>query len=262
MVLQGHEMKRKAKNVQELYDAYGFGNFCYGSKREKHNTPLVAFLDTLTEKDTVYDIGCGQGFWLERCLERGLPKYQLWGVDLSPRTVNDLKARGFQASCDDILNLQVADNVSDFTICSGVIHATPDPFRAFTELVRITKPGGYIYLSVYNRLNPYHYLVHKATFPIRYLYWNGNKNIVNWVYPISKFIFQPLSYLVFGEFLDDKTGRTMFMDHVMAPYAHLSTKRSLKKFAEARNCDVIRATYFMGFLMIACVLRIPHVKST
>jgi ubiquinone/menaquinone biosynthesis C-methylase UbiE len=166
-----------------------------------------------------------------------------------------LRQKGFNAVIGDVLALPFGNNVSDLTVCIGVIHHTDDPFKAFSELARITKPGGYIYLNVYNKLNPYYYLVHRATFPIRYCYWNYSRKVVDIVYPISKLLFQPLAYVTLGKFLDDKTGKTMFMDQVITPRAHLFSKSMLDSYAHKCGCMVEKYMYNRYFLKLSAIIR-------
>ena len=41
--------------------------------------------------------------------------------------------------------------MADLVISNGVIMITPDARTSFNELVRITKPGGTLVVSVYNK---------------------------------------------------------------------------------------------------------------
>ena len=249
-------------NARELYDTYRFGHaFSYDEKRARYHSFLLDAVSAVQTGQTLFDIGCGSGHWLDLYVAAGVPKDQITAVDLSPANVADLQRKGYTAVCDDVLNLHFDDNVSDFTICSGVIHHTSDPFRAFRELVRVTKPGGHIYLSVYNKWNPYFYLVHRATAPIRYCYWNWSKKILAVVYPIAKVFMQVASLLAVREFLDDATAKTLFMDQVMTPRAHLYSHASLAAYAEQTGCRILRSTYTHYYLMIACVMQVDKART-
>ena len=146
--------------------------------------------------------------------------------------------------------------MSDFTVCNGVIHHTNDPFKAFTELVRITKPGGYIYLNVYNIWNPYFYIVHRAMFPLRFFYWKINKKIIDFVYPLANIFFQPLAYLAMGKFLDEKTGKAFFMDQIITPRAHLFSKSMVKSYAKRTNSTVCEFEYNRYLLMLGAIIKV------
>ncbi len=246
--------ERNVANAREMYDRYRFGRFSYGEKRRDRNRPLVQFLESVPTRANVYDIGCGAGYWLGVAHHLGIGKDRLFGIDMSPTNAEELRAEGFNVSCGDVLSLNLDSGISDFTICNGVIHHTPDPLQALRELARITKPGGRIYLSVYNRWHPYFYIVHRATFPIRYLYWNWNHKILDVVYPIAKVFFQPLAYLALGAPLDERTGKTMLMDQVMTPYAHLFTRPALRRHAGLCGCEVQQFHYTKAGMLLGAIL--------
>jgi SAM-dependent methyltransferase len=244
------------RHASEMYNQYRFGFFSYGEKRLNTEPLLKTFIDQIDRSKKVYDIGCGRGFWADIYLKNGIKKENLYFLDLASKNVEELKTRGFNAVCGSVLDLPMKDDCSDFTICNGVIHHTNDPSKAFTELVRITKDGGKIYLNVYNIYNPYFFIAHKLTFPLRYAYWNWNKKIVDYIYPVSKLFFQPLSYIIFGEFLDDKTGKTMLMDQVFTPRAYLFSKRLIKKYCNKLNCAVETTEYNKSFMMISAIIKV------
>ncbi|MBU0763124.1 MAG: class I SAM-dependent methyltransferase, partial [Candidatus Altiarchaeota archaeon] len=194
-------------------------------------------------------------YWLHVFEKYGIAKDRLLGVDISPSNVSKLSAEGFGVVCANVLTLPLHTAAFKFTLSIGVIHHTPEPFRAFQELVRITKPGGLIYLSVYNKWNPYYYIVHKAAFPIRFLYWNWSKKTASIVYPLSKILYQPLALLLLGKFLDDKSGRALFMDQVMTPRAFLFSKKDIRSYAAQCNCSVEEIRYTNHFFMLTSIIR-------
>lgn len=249
-------MKGVTDNAKELYNEFNFGGFSDGLDRLETEPLLKIFLEKVDDKSILYDIGCGVGNWTEAYLKFNIPKNNIILVDIAPENIMALKRKGFRAREGNVLDLSIENNVADFTICNGVIHHTTDPFKAFKELVRITKSGGYIYLNVYNAWNPYFYIVHRATFPFRYWYWHLNKNIINFLYPISKIFFQPLSYVASGKFLDDRTGKILFMDQVMTPIAHLFTKNKIKNYADKFNCEIETIGFNKGYMMIASIIKV------
>jgi len=239
-----------------MYDEFRVGHYSYGMKREKFEPLLLKFLSKYEQGKKVIDVGCGSGFWLEGYTRHGVLKENIFGVDLSPKNVAEIKQRGFAAEVGNALALEIADDSFEFTISNGVIHHTSDPFLAFQELVRITKPGGLIYLAVYNAWNPYYYLVHKLTFPIRYWYWNKNKKIFDFIFPVAKLLMQPFAFLFFREFLDDNTAKTIFMDQVMTPRADLFSKGDLRQYCAKCNVRIEEIKYIKHFLMVAAIIRV------
>lgn len=51
----------------------------------------------------------------------------------------------------DLLQSPLAPSVFDLVHCSGVIHHTPDPHRAFQSLLETTRAGGRLYVQVYRK---------------------------------------------------------------------------------------------------------------
>jgi SAM-dependent methyltransferase len=51
----------------------------------------------------------------------------------------------------DLLQSPLAPSVFDLVHCSGVIHHTPDPHRAFQSLLETTRSGGRLYVQVYRK---------------------------------------------------------------------------------------------------------------
>jgi|SRR5688500_4707864 SAM-dependent methyltransferase len=249
-------MKQSAAQARELYDRYRFGTFAYGRRRDAYEPLLFEALARVGPDAVLYDIGCGTGYWVDAYLNAGVQKDRIRCVDLAPSNIAELQARGLHAAVGDVLHLDIPDRSADITVSLGVIHHTDDPFRAFTELVRITRPGGLIYLNVYNRFHPYYYVVHRATFPLRYAYWHWSPKVADAAYWAARFAFQPLAYLTMGRFLDEQTGRTMFMDQVMTPRAHLFTRRQLDRYARAGNCTVEAYRYNRFGLMLSALMSV------
>ena len=107
-------MSEVTKQAREMYDSFRFGRFAYD--RGQFNLFLLdSMANFINGNKKIYDIGCGTGHWLEKCLEFGAAKENLTGVDLSAQNVKELKSRGFNARCSSVLELDLEDDLSDFT---------------------------------------------------------------------------------------------------------------------------------------------------
>ncbi len=100
-------------------------------------------------------------------LGSGTGEYALWyaangagevvGVDLSDGSLALARQRQQEAGLDniefrkaDILDCPLPDDYFDYAYSVGVLHHTGDAFRGFEHLVRITKPGGIVIVSLYS----------------------------------------------------------------------------------------------------------------
>ncbi len=106
---------------------------------------------------TCLDAGCGGGRFVVALAKLGAKKVQ--GIDISAQAVAAANARIQQRGLQDrasavqgsVLELPFPDRSFDYVVSSGVIHHTHDPYKAFTELARVVKPGGKMFLSVYGK---------------------------------------------------------------------------------------------------------------
>lgn len=98
----------------------------------------------------IVDVGCGNGR-IGRLVAPHSGEYI--GLDLSkavyafPSYLECNNVTLVRASGTD---LPLSDQVSDVTICWGVLHHMDDPEKGFRELVRVTKPGGTILIFIYS----------------------------------------------------------------------------------------------------------------
>nr|CAG8477791.1 3429_t:CDS:2 [Entrophospora candida] len=94
----------------------------------------------------VLDVGCGSGTWvLEMASE--FPQSQFTGIDISPMYPSQVKPGNVEFLHVDVLKgLPFNDNTFDFVVIRNMITAfsSSDWKFCIQELIRVTKPGGYI----------------------------------------------------------------------------------------------------------------------
>ena len=99
-------------------------------------------------KGTVLEAGCGTGLIMKR-IARG--DIRVFGVDLSMGMLRSAVKRGLGCVQGDITHLPFEDNSFDLTYSFKVLAHVPHIRQAARELVRVTRPGGYIAAEFYNR---------------------------------------------------------------------------------------------------------------
>ena len=92
----------------------------------------------------ILDAGCGSGRVLDELAQYG----SVTGIDASPVAVAAAEARGHDVSRARVEELPFPDGSFDLVTCLDVIEHTPDDLRALSELVRVTRPGGYLFVTV------------------------------------------------------------------------------------------------------------------
>jgi len=99
----------------------------------------------------ILDAGCGTGEASSRLAEL-FPKSRVLGVDILDQHLELARARYVGLSPrlrfdhQSIFDLKLEDQSFDLTVCRHVLHAIPHADRAISELLRVTRRGGYLHL--------------------------------------------------------------------------------------------------------------------
>jgi 2-polyprenyl-3-methyl-5-hydroxy-6-metoxy-1,4-benzoquinol methylase len=129
-------------------------------KKHTHKNPIQRFLlgnffknlVNLTKAktvDSILDVGCGEGFTLNRLKENGIGKklegieYLQAAIDLGKKTYPDIKI-----TKGNIYELPYKDNEFDLVLCTEVLEHLEEPEKALKELVRVSRK--YLVISVPN----------------------------------------------------------------------------------------------------------------
>ena len=99
--------------------------------------------------DSILDVGCGEGFTLNRLREKGIGE-KLEGIEYSQDAIDLGKNMypGVKITKGDIHSLPYKDNSFDLVLCTEVLEHVKDPDKALRELVRVSKK--YLIVSVPN----------------------------------------------------------------------------------------------------------------
>lgn len=105
----------------------------------------------LPAEPRILEAGCGTGEAASRLAEL-FPRASVLGVDIIDahlelaRTRYARLAPGLRFEHQSIYELNLADKSFDLVVCRHVLHSIPQPERVLAELVRVTRPGGYLHL--------------------------------------------------------------------------------------------------------------------
>ncbi len=145
---------------KKFYDENPFGERDWKSKADVEagvEQSLKSLVRTLPATALIADVGSGPGRISNYLSLAGYSN--VISLDYSLASLRQVKTNS-QNVCiwGNNLHLPLASDAFDLVISSGVIHHTPDPHKCFEECVRILKPGGRLYLRVYNRWSLYGFL--------------------------------------------------------------------------------------------------------
>jgi SAM-dependent methyltransferase len=99
----------------------------------------------------ILDLGCGRGWDAEALAARGAT---VTALELDPTLLTATPRGEASRVAADGRRTPFADGTFDGVYCSNVLEHTPDPAAMFDEIARITRPGGWIWLSWTNWYSP------------------------------------------------------------------------------------------------------------
>jgi SAM-dependent methyltransferase len=103
----------------------------------------------------VLDVGCGNGVL---CRMLGQAGAQVFGIDYSESVWNAEKGSAHPSVCflqADLHHLPFKDSFFDLAYSNGVLHHTPNTYRAFKAVLPKVKLGGKYYIWLYKRGNSF-----------------------------------------------------------------------------------------------------------
>jgi len=124
------------------------------SAGNKAEHPQARLLDALVVSDRKYaEVGCGGGAMCNLVAQRAT----VIGFDVSPLALQKAQetcpAKKTRFVCTVAESLPISSNVVDGSYAFEVLEHLWDPVAAVREMVRITKPGGFVLLSMPNRFS-------------------------------------------------------------------------------------------------------------
>jgi SAM-dependent methyltransferase len=147
--------KQKAEDIRaQMRSGYGAAALVASETRERlYGGELKRFVDYIRDKESILDVGCGDGRDLE--VFKG-KQVAYTGVDISKEVIEQARAKWkgeavFEVG--DILQLPSPDGRYDHVLALGVLHHVPSAgyrVQAIKELARVTRSGGYIMIATWN----------------------------------------------------------------------------------------------------------------
>ena len=111
--------------------------------------------------------------------------------------------------------LPFPDKTFDLILSCGVIHHIPEYLIVFSQISRVLRPKGLVYLTLYNPTHPYRYLY--ALFIFRLFYPQFWLNLFS---PLYFILYNLFSLLILKSFSSFSEARSDLADRFFNPYVH------------------------------------------
>jgi ubiquinone/menaquinone biosynthesis C-methylase UbiE len=200
--------------------------------------PFIEFCERYLRRHmAVAEIGCGPGRGTMYLAALGI---DVTAVDISAASLARARKRAPKAGFvrATAMTLPFSDAYFDAVVADGVIHHTPDARGAFAESARVLRPGGYLYLGLYNRRRHYYYIYTYAGPPIRWL----DKSAAGRAALGMTLI--PLYYLVHLAKSRGRRGwsgaKNFFYDYIITPQATFYTREEITAWGDALGLDLTK----------------------
>jgi len=188
----------------------------------------------------VLDAGCGTGIFSAIFARNGAGR--VVGIDISPgslETARGLKEKFNLANVSferqDMLQLPFADGTFDIVWAWGTVHHTTDPLRAISELARVLRPGGSIFLAVYKRtkLTWIHEIIRKTLVKTPKRSWTALSRIMAFFLSPVVFFFKKREKSRKGEKLEE-----LILDWYFVPIRHYYTPDEIRGVLEGKSFEI------------------------
>ena len=112
---------------------------------------LVVDLINFNSTCKFLDLGCGSGWAVNYAFEKANGKGEFYGLDISQKMINKAleiykNNNQLHFQMGDSASLPFSDNFFDFIITTNSFHHYPEPDKALSEIKRVLKPGGFVYI--------------------------------------------------------------------------------------------------------------------
>lgn len=135
------------KNAWEKLGDSFTNNYELGAIDYRQNI-INTIMDYQDECDSLLDIACADGWFIEKLREVGYANYY-HGVDITPNLIERAKVRMPKEPFEigNAMELFFPDNSFDFVLCAGILMHIPDMQKAISEACRVA--NRYVMFSAY-----------------------------------------------------------------------------------------------------------------
>lgn len=230
------------QKVSSFYNTYPY-DINFGLNIDKDNLPIHSafskeMFSDVSEGDLVLDVGCGVG---KNTLAYHALGCKVIGLDQSMSSLEKIRSVNSSVCLVNasVFHLPLRSESFDVICSIGVLHHTHDTQEGFFRLLRLLKPGGKFYVSVYRKYGRYYFVYFSFGYVFRKLYSFGKlgKRMLEKVMAI----FHIFDRYLFGKRRSAQQSRAFFADYFLVPIANFHTEREVSDWVrDGFTCQIFR----------------------
>lgn len=122
--------------------------------RYQYKINLFQKIANSTQGKDLLEVGCGLGLEMAKLAELG---FNVTGIDISPRAIELCNLYLNKKNLNGLAEIQNAEKMNfrdeyfDIVYSSGVLQHTPNIHRSISEIYRVLKPGGKVFIILYHK---------------------------------------------------------------------------------------------------------------
>lgn len=152
MVLSNQHPKQ-SELVEFYSDGYDLTKY-YSPITEQRYLELLGEFEAYRNTSKLLDIGCGYGFFLETAKQNN---WDVTGVEITDDAVKACTSKGLRMHHGTLETAHFQDETFDVIVLIETIEHVIQPEKLITEIHRVLRPGGLVYLTTpnFNAINRY-----------------------------------------------------------------------------------------------------------
>ncbi len=129
-----------------------------GQKRYDNKITLMRRMCNIARARSILEVGCGDGEFTKRLARAFTGKTKIIAIDVTPKAIERasiaVKQKNVTFRIENITHLTLPNNSCDIICGVSILHHVPLS-AALREMYRVLKPGGEIFFTEPNMLNPH-----------------------------------------------------------------------------------------------------------
>ncbi len=167
-------------NLTQEYGSFDFARESFDAK--KQGEKFINYFD-LTAASSIIEFGCGRGEWVIKLANKG---YNVWGIDLSVKSLEVLRSDLKNLNLDDRVHLIRGDVQGDMgailggkrfstVFCCNLLHHVLDREKVVANMVEVAAPRGKV---IAYEPNPFHFWWYICSLFDKKFKWSVEKGLL------------------------------------------------------------------------------------